>query len=418
MHAGSSWAIAAGAAVHPLPRRHREVGHCLNATPCGASTPVASSRRMPATCGRHFRAVSRALRPHAWEVVKTRADRALAVAEAAGYLDDWLGNDVTVAAPTLRDMFPGDRDLRESAVAGLRRQRRLLSAAVGRRIACRAAVGVPTAPPCRVAARLRAAVCALPPQERHAFRWVPDRQQDRCDGRRRLVARRPRPGNRCLRAHLALTRILESPPAWCAASTCAPCTGALLACRVACGACARLALACWPRADSRSAPSLAGATPLAAPPAWSGCGQRPLRPVCRLARRGRSGPSRRLTLPRSRRTRGSSLLPPPPPRRPWAMRTSGLSVSSSLGTGPGRALRVSFVVPRSCARALLAVCVRAPRMCAAPSRRPAFCLRRACAVKRPPCLRVGSGEQKQKKTNKKNENLKRKDIQQQDNPRL
>ena len=54
---------------------------------------------------------------------------------------------------------------------------------------------------------LRAARFVLPEGERHAFRWEPARGRYQCAHCRRCVARLPRPGNRCLRAHPALRAI-------------------------------------------------------------------------------------------------------------------------------------------------------------------------------------------------------------------
>ena len=159
-----------------------------------------------------FGATLLALRPHSWDVHKTRAHRARADALAAGDAEDWAGNDVAdwAADRALRAGYAGDHDARERAATAWRAQRALLRAAVARLLAARRRVGVPPPTTRRDAAARRAAAFTLPPAERHAWQWEPARLRFRCSGCHRRVRRLPPPANRCLRAHPALSRILAA----------------------------------------------------------------------------------------------------------------------------------------------------------------------------------------------------------------
>jgi len=189
------------------------VTDCLNAVrrlSAYRARPVAPSDPW----GGPLRSIVRALGDRPWAVVKTAAHRAREDAERAGDLEAWSGNDLAdwVAGRTLHEADAVHRDARASAARAFRAHRRLVRDIVGRLLRWRAALGVPPPVPRRVAEGRRAAAFALPADQRHAFRWAPERRRYRCEGCGRCVARLPRPGNRCLRAHPTLLRILAEAP--------------------------------------------------------------------------------------------------------------------------------------------------------------------------------------------------------------
>ena len=216
-YGGEALGLALAAAhLEPPPARDapawpdvRLVTDCLNAVrrltayrsgPPSADDPWADE----------FGRISLALRPHAWDVHKTRAHRAREVAAADGDLADWAGNDAAdwAADRALRAGHSLGVAAGEPAAAAWRAQRSALRTAVARLVAARRRLGVPPPPRRADAVARRTAACILPEADRHAWRWDPCRRRFRCDGCHRRVHRLPPPANRCLRAHPALSRIL------------------------------------------------------------------------------------------------------------------------------------------------------------------------------------------------------------------